>query len=70
MDYHSYPDSIYGIVYRYSLSTVKASRRYKTEKVDAEKAELFAEIERLKEMNKRLTKRNLELGDKLSSLTR
>lgn len=49
---------------------VKASRRYKLQKVDAEKAELIAEIERLKETNKRLTKRNLELGDKLSSLTR
>lgn len=43
---------------------VKASRRYKMEKVDAEKEKLIAEIERLTEINKRITKRNMELGSK------
>jgi len=45
---------------------VKASRRYKLQKVDAEKEKLIAEIERLTEINKRITKRNMELGAKLS----
>ena len=44
---------------------VKASRRYKMEKVDAEKEKLIAEIERLTEINKRITKRNMELGGNL-----
>ena len=44
---------------------VKASRRYKMQKVDAEKEKLIAEIERLTEINKRITKRNMELGGKL-----
>jgi hypothetical protein len=38
--------------------------------VDAEKEELLAVIQKLKETNRRLTERNMELGDKLSSLTR
>ena len=44
---------------------VKASRRYKMEKVDAEKEKLIAEIERLTEINKKITKRNMELGEEL-----
>ena len=49
---------------------VKASKRYKEKMVDAEKEELLAVIQKLKETNRRLTERNMELGDKLSSLTR
>ena len=35
------------------------------EKVDAEKEKLIAEIERLTEINKKITKRNMELGEEL-----
>ena len=41
---------------------VKASQRYKNEKIDAERELLIAEIERLKAKNLRLTQRNIDLG--------
>ena len=41
---------------------VKASQRYKKEKIDNERELLIAEIERLKEKNLRLTQRNIDLG--------
>ena len=41
---------------------VKASQRYKKEKIDSEKEQLIAEIERLKAKNLRLTQRNIDLG--------
>lgn len=44
------------------LLAVKASNRYKKDKVDVEKEELIAEIERLKALNKKVTERNMELN--------
>lgn len=41
---------------------VKASQHYKEQNVDAEKEQLLAEIEKLKEMNRKITQRNMELG--------
>ena len=41
---------------------VKASQRYKKEKIDSEKEQFIAEIERLKAKNLRLTQRNIDLG--------
>ena len=54
---------LFGIVV---FLAVKASRRYKMEKVDAEKEKLIAEIERLTEINRKITKRNMELGGNLA----
>jgi len=47
---------------------VAASRRYKQQYVDPEKDHLIEQLEKLREVNARLTKRNLELADKLVAL--
>lgn len=41
---------------------VRASQRYKAEKVDVEKEDLLAEIERLKATNRKLAQRNMDLS--------
>ena len=45
---------------------VKASQRYKEEKLDIEKEELHAEIEKLKDTNQKLMQRNMELNKMLN----
>lgn len=45
---------------------VRASQQYKTQKVDVEKDALLAEVERLKDVNKKLTERNMELSKMLN----
>ena len=45
---------------------VRASQHYKSQKVDVEKDTLLAEVERLKEVNKKLTERNMELNKMLN----
>ena len=47
---------------------VKSFRRYKGRYIDPEKPHLIEEIERLKEVNTRLTKRNQELAEKVTQL--
>ena len=47
---------------------VKSFRRYKGRYVDPEKPQLIEEVERLKEVNARLTKRNQELAEKVAQL--
>lgn len=47
---------------------VKSFKRYKGRYVDPEKPHLVEEIERLKEVNTRLTKRNQELAEKVAQL--
>ena len=47
---------------------VKSFKRYKGRYVDPEKPHLVEEIERLKEVNTRLTKRNQELAEKVTQL--
>ena len=44
----------------------KASLRYKEQKVDVEKEQLLAEIEKLKETNRRITQRNMDLSKMLN----
>ena len=47
---------------------VKSFKRYKGRYIDPEKPHLIEEIERLKEVNTRLTKRNQELAEKVTQL--
>jgi hypothetical protein len=47
---------------------VKSFKRYKGRYVDPEKPHLIEEVERLKEVNARLTKRNQELAEKVAQL--
>lgn len=47
---------------------VSASYRYKEQYVDPEKDHLIEQLEKLKEVNARLTKRNLELAEKYADL--
>ena len=47
---------------------VSASRRYKEQVVDSEKAHLIEQLEKMREVNTRLTKRNQELAGKLAEL--
>lgn len=47
---------------------VKSFRRYKDRYVDPEKPHLIEEIERLKEVNARLTRRNQDLAEKVAQL--
>ena len=45
---------------------VRAFQHYKMQKVDVKKEELLTEVERLKELNKKLTERNMELSKMLN----
>lgn len=49
---------------------VKASRRYKEEHLDSEKEQLLEQLNKLREVNHRLTERNLEMGEKIATLQR
>lgn len=49
---------------------VQASRRYKEEMVDPEKENLIEQVQKLREVNGRLTKRNQELAEKVAELQR
>ena len=49
---------------------VSASRRYKEEHVDLEKEHLLEQLEKMREVNTRQTKRIQELADKVSTLQR
>ena len=49
---------------------ISASRRYKEQYVDAEKERLIEQLQKLKEVNARLTNRNKELAEKVADLQR
>lgn len=49
---------------------ISASRRYKEQYVDAEKERLIEQLQKLKEVNARLTNRNKEMAEKVADLQR
>ena len=49
---------------------IKASRRYKEQFVDPEKEHLIEQLEKFREVNGRLTKRNQDLAEKVAELQR